>query len=226
MGREKSTGGILGALFGFGKSVKYKRDWLGRTQKIVTHRDSGNEIKSTYGTGFFWNTTRIEKSKNGKVFETGHRRRNFLWGSTERSERTDGSRVKRTYSPGLFYDSVSTEISGSCHGCNGTGTRDFECRNCHGTGAYRRPCHKCSQTGGITIPERECFRCNGKGMVNSNDCTKCSGTGIHKAHQTVTCNKCIGAGSLSSDCRNCSGNGRYKPTCKKCYGTAQYYKFS
>ena len=53
MGRRRGNG-LLGKIFGYRSSVKYKTDWLGRKQEIVTFNDTGKQNDH-----LLWRFTRI-----------------------------------------------------------------------------------------------------------------------------------------------------------------------
>ena len=174
MARRRSSGlfeTIVKSAFGFGTTVHYKKDWLGHSQKIVQHHDSGKKKTYTHGCGFFGNTAKTKTEKHGSVIEEGKLKQRFWGGADEHAERRDGTTVERNYRPGFFKNHITTHINGECWNCKGTGKVHF----------HAKPC----------------FKCQGTGKVRNSDCGKCRGTGQHLPAVDKPCMKCGGSGRYS-----------------------------
>ena len=141
--RRKESGlieTILKCIFGFGSTVAYSKDWLGRTRKKITYHDTGKSRTLTHGCGFFGDKTKVVRRQHGVITERGTQKKNWFFGTTETSEKSDGTRVVRKRYSLLFKNLVVTEISGPCHGCRGTGRTDSgdNCSKCSGSGIYNK----------------------------------------------------------------------------------------
>lgn len=198
---KRRSSGFLETLFksvlGVGSTVRYKKDFWGHSQKIVTYHDSGKEKTYSHGHGIFGDVTKTTTRKGGTVTETGKLRKNLLFGATEHSTRTDGTEVKRSYKPGIFRDHVATHVVGECWSCEGSGIFKGTCKTCSGTGRFR-------------IAAKPCFTCNGSGVIQGNRCAKCNGTGQFKPPIELPCRRCSGTGSFTGTCNKCGGTGRHE----------------
>nr|WP_141657298.1 hypothetical protein [Thiocapsa sp. KS1] len=200
MARRKKSGFFetaVKSLFGFGTTVHYKTDWLGRKQKVVRHHDSGKTKTYTHGNGLFGNTTTTRTTKGWATIERGTVRKNiFFNGATEHAIKSDGTHVTRSYKSGLLGSHVITTQNGVCFKCDGKGKVVLSCKICNGTGMCVRK-------------EQTCLTCNGTGNFGGGICKKCSGTGIYKIAATVPCKKCEGSGAFEVTCNRCDGTGRF-----------------
>lgn len=199
MGRKRDSGfleTLFKSAFGFGTTVHYRTDWLGRRQKVVRHHDSGKTKTYTHTDGFLFGGTTTRTTMDGRTIERGRISRGIFGGVTEHARREDGTRVERRYRSGLFGDGVSTTTNGDCYGCSGTGQKTLGCPSCAGLGQ-------------VDLPAKPCFRCEGSGKVGSSTCRRCNGSGIFQPARTVTCRRCEGAGEITVPCRRCAGTGQY-----------------
>lgn len=207
---------LLKMFMGFGTTVSYSKDWLGRTKKTITHHDSGKSKTLTHGCGFWGATTKVVRKRDGAVTETGTVKHHWHGGSTEKTVRADGTPVERGRRKGLIFgykykvegnprpapsmvQSSVAQTSG-CHKCQGTGHVILTCRACGGLGEKHfaeQTCHTCRGTG----------KTEGQGPDKQN-CGRCNGTGIYRPAKTVACRKCGGRKTFSVPCDRCGGRGQ------------------
>jgi len=203
MARKKSSGlfeTAVKSLLGFGTTVRYKKSWTGKRQKVVKHHDTGKTKTYTHGCGLFGNKTKTRTTKGWHTIEEGTVKGNtFFKGATEYAQKSDGTYVKRSYKPGIFRDHVYTSEDGICFSCDGSGNKNLRCKRCGGSGQF-------------SLKERTCFSCNGTGLYRSSKCKKCKGSGVFKPAVIVPCNRCDGKGTFEVSCNRCGGTGKYKNT--------------
>jgi hypothetical protein len=246
---------LFKSVFSTGTTVHRTKNWLGQRVTVVKHHDTGKTKKYTHGTGFFGTTTRTEtRDGSGRVVERGKLKKTLILGTpVENAEKQDGSgrTVKRKYGqgffgnkmttqtydgagaevgngqtkPSLFFGATRTEYTGTCYGCDGTGTRTFDCRNCQGSGTYQGQCRLCAGSGQYQPASKPCRLCGGSGRHGTASCRRCSGTGQWVAPASP-CKKCNASGQFSAKCRKCDGTGQFKATCKKCSGSGVFRKGS
>ena len=160
---------LFNALTGTGTSVKRTTDFWGNKKTIVHNYNTGTTKEYTHNQGFFGNRTDVKVKRNGEEVSRGHIKRDF-WGHNVETLEHNRGRVRKSVKKmnmgffgnrdqtthydktgnalgeghgrrGLIFNTYSSEYSGKCFRCDGTGTfqpTGKPCRRCGGTGIYRK----------------------------------------------------------------------------------------
>lgn len=216
---------LVKSSLGFGTTVHYQKDWLGRREKVVKHHDSGKERSYKHDRGVWGNKTITETKQHGQTTEKGEMKSHFFGGATEHAEKTDGTKVRREYRPGLFKDHATEYVDGECFKCEGSGKKILTCSYCDESGQQTLTCSFCKGSGKFQIDPKPCPTCNGTGKFQGvATCRHCLGSGEVKAASEVKCLKCGGTGQRKRQCIRCAGRKNVEVTCNRCNGSGTYTK--